>query len=90
MRPFLLIAQHEGMGRATIEPHVEHVGDHFVVVDLVGVAEVTGSSARLVPGVGAFFLEALGDAVIDRFVLEDFVGRLVDEDGDRHAPGALA
>ncbi len=44
----------------------------------------------LEPGVGALFLEGLADALVDRLVLEDVVGRLVVEHGDRHAPGALA
>ena len=46
-----------------------------------------------VPGVGAFLLEGVGDALVDALVLEDFdraVVVLAHEHGDRHAPGALA
>ena len=46
-----------------------------------------------VPGVGAFLLESIGDALVDALVLEDFdraVVVLAHEHGDRHAPGALA
>ncbi|MGX0965828.1 hypothetical protein AB7M63_006277 [Bradyrhizobium japonicum] len=46
-----------------------------------------------VPGVGAFFHEGFGDALVDDLVLQDLgraVALLAHEHGDRHAPGALA
>ena len=42
------------------------------------------------PGVGAFLFESVSDASIDLLVDKDFLGVLIDEDRDRHAPGALA
>ena len=86
------VFQHEGVRGARVEPDVADVVDFFPIV--VGeLAEETFARAVLVPGVGALFLERLDDAQFDLGVLENFyrAGRLLfDEDGDRHAPGALA
>ena len=86
------VLQHEGVGRAGIEPDVENVVDLLPV--LVGArAEETLARAGRVPGVGAFLLEGLGDAGVDPLVLQDLgraVALLAHEHGDRHPPGALA
>ena len=87
------IFQHEGVGRAGIEPDVENVVDLLPV--LVGAASRGSARAApaCVPGIGAFLLEGVGDALVDRVVLQDFgraVGLLAHEHRDRHAPGALA
>ena len=78
------------MGGAAIEPDVEHVHDHLIVIGIIGIAEITLRGAGLVPGIGALCLEGLSDTVVDRLVAEDVACLLVHEDGDRHAPGALA
>ena len=86
------VLQHEGVRRARVEPDVADVVD--LLPGLVGeLAEEALARAGLVPGVGALGLEGLDDAQLDLGVLEDFdraVGVLLDEHGDRHAPGALA
>ena len=91
-REMLAVFQHEGVGRAGIEPDVENVVDLLPV--LVGArAEEALARAVHVPGVGAFLLEGVGDALVDGFVLQDFGGAvalLAHEHRDRHAPGALA
>src|SRR5262249_56700836 len=86
------VFEHEGVGRARIEPDVEDVVDLMPI--LVGeFAEEALARAGLIPGVGAFALEGVGDARVDARVVEDLdrtVARLAYEDRDRHAPGALA
>ena len=86
------IFQHEGMGRAGVEPDVADVVDLLPV--LIGVrAEEALARAIHVPGVGAFLLEGVGDALVDGLVLQDLRGAvalLAHEHRDRHAPGALA
>ena len=86
------VFQHESVGRAGIEPDVADVVD--LLPFLVGVrAEKAFARAVHVPGVGAFFFEGVGDALVDGGVLQDLgraVALLAHEHRDRHAPGALA
>ena len=86
------VFQHEGVGRAGIEPDVADVVD--LLPFLVGErAEEALARAVHVPGIGAFLLERIGDALVDGVVLQDFggaIGLLAHEHRDRHAPGALA
>ena len=89
-RKVLRIVEREGMGRAGIEPDVENVVDLFVMVRVVFGREEARGRAFREPGVGALLFEGLGDALIDLLVDENFLCVLVDEDRDRHAPGALA
>ena len=85
------VFEHEGMGRAGIEPDVADVVDLFPW--LVGVrAKEALARAVHVPGIGAFGFERVGDAPVDGLVLQDFgcpVAVLAHEHRDRHAPGAL-
>src|SRR5260221_8887522 len=90
-RPFEVgtLLEHETVRRAGIEPDIDDVGDALVIGGLVGVAEedlrVGGE-----PDIGAVALDRFGDAVDDGLVAQRLAGALVDEDGDRYAPGALA
>ena len=87
------VLQHEGVGGAGIEPDVEDVVDLLPLVGIVVGLEETRGGAGRVPGVGAFLLEGVGDALVDARVVEDFdraVVLLAHEHRDRHAPGALA
>ena len=59
----LRVLQHEGVGRAGIEPDVEHVVDLLVIVGIVVGREEARRRALGVPGVGAFGFEGLGDAL---------------------------
>ena len=81
--------EHEGVGRARIEPHVEDVGDPLVVVEVVIGAEQR-LRALFVPGIDALFAHRGDDARVDRRIDEVFAAGPVDEQRDRHAPGALA
>ena len=88
----LAVFQHEGMGRAGIEPDVADIVDLLPVLGRAGPEEAFAGAVH-VPGVGAFLHEGFGDALIDDFVLQDFGGAvalLAHEHRDRHAPGALA
>ena len=51
------ILQHEGVGRAGIEPDFDQIVDLLIVLGLVLVAEETPLGARREPRVGAFLLE---------------------------------
>ena len=82
-------AQHEGVGAARIEPHVEDVGDALVVLGPVLVAEVF-LCPRVGPGVDPALADAGDDPRVDGRIVEVLVGALLDEQRDRHAPGALA
>ena len=87
------VFQHERVRGAGIEPDVENVVDLLPLVGIVVGLEETRGGAGRVPGVGAFLLEGVGDALVDARVVEDFdraVVLLADEYRDRHAPGALA
>ena len=73
------VLQHEGVRRAGIEPDVENVVD--LLPALVGeLAEKAFARARLVPGIGALFLEGIDDAHIDVGIVEN-LDRAV-----RHSP----
>ena len=82
--------QHEGMRRAGIEPDIEDVADLLVIVGIAGLAEE--ASRRVVANQASAPSRSKASAMrsIDRRVAQQLAGRLVDEDGDRHAPGALA
>ena len=88
----LAVFQHEGVGRAGIEPDVADVVDLLPVLVGAGAEEALARAVH-VPGVGAFLHEGFGDALVDDFVLQDLgraVALLAHEHRDRHAPGALA
>ena len=90
-RPFQVVAvlQHEGMGGAGIKPDVQNIHHLFVIFGIMVVAQKPGRIGRK-PGVGAFALDRLDDALEHHRVAQRLAGFLVDEDGDRYAPGALA
>src|SRR5664279_6608042 len=92
LREMNRVFQHEGVGRAGVEPDVENVVDLFPAV--VGeLAEEAFARARLVPGVGTLLLEGFDDSHLDFGVLQNVdraVRLFLDEHRDRHAPGALA
>ena len=86
------VFEHEGVGRAGIEPDVENVVD-LLPVFVGALAEEAFARAVGVPGVRAFLREGLGDARVDALIVAGFrpaVALLAHEHGDRHAPGALA
>ncbi len=92
--PILTVTQNECVGRARVEPHVQNVKDLFPLVRVVVVAKETLFRALDVPAIRAFGLERLGDTGVHGVVAqqEAFVGRqraLLDEAGQRDAPGAL-
>ena len=64
---------HEGVGRARIEPDVEDVGDRLVIVEAVAVAE-QGLVVGAEPGVGAALVEGVEDAAVDHRVLQIVAG----------------
>jgi hypothetical protein len=76
------------VGGAGIEPHVEGVAD-LVVLAGFGTEQLGG--VELEPGLDAFLLDALGDFFhqLDGARVQ-LAGFLVEEEGDRHAPVALA
>ena len=84
----LRILQRKGVGRAGIEPDIENVVD---LGPAFGGALPQKSLARTlgVPGVGALRREGVCDARVDGGIDQRLVLR-IDEDRDRHAPGALA
>ena len=91
-RKVLRVLKYKGMGRSGIEPDVENVVD-FLPAIACELAEETLARAWFVPGVGAFLLEGLDDADIYVGIAEDVdrtVGVFLDEERDRHTPGALA
>ena len=81
--------EREGMRAARIEPDIEDVGDHFVIVGIVRIAEDFGLAA-LVPGIDALLAHCGDDARVDFGVLQIFARAVLHEQRDRHAPGALA
>ena len=84
------LLEREGVRAAGIEPHVENVVDLVEILDLVAAGSEEARAVILIPGVRALLLERIGDGRVDALVLEDFAGAAADENGDRHAPGALA
>ena len=85
-----LLLQAEGVGAAALEPDVENVVDLFPRAVAVHLAEEALARAVHEPGVGTFFAEGFDNARVDRRIVQHFAGRRVGENGDRHAPGALA
>src|SRR5207248_5114592 len=75
-------------GAAAVEPHVEDVADHLVIVG-IAVAEESGGVVR-VPGVDALVAHRLDDALVDVWIDQQLARLLFDEERDRHAPRALA
>jgi hypothetical protein len=77
------------MGAAAVEPDVEDVADHLVIV---GVSPSPRKRAALSgrPGVDARFADRLDDALVDVRSTSKLAGLALDEQGDRNAPGALA
>ena len=76
-----------------LEPDVEDV---HLLAEVVAAAGGTGSSGGQqgsdmvrIPGVGAFLMEELDDALVDLFVIERRMALLAHEDGVGHAPDAL-
>ena len=63
------VFEHEGMGRAVIEPDVADVVDLFPAVARQ-LAEKTLARAGRVPGVGAFLLEGLDDTQFNLGILQ--------------------
>ena len=80
--------EHESMSGAAIEPDVENVGDHLVIVG-VAIAEEMGGIGQ-VPGVDAMTVNGLHDPAVDLPVDQQLARFLLDEQGDRDAPGPLA
>ncbi len=81
--------QNESVGRTAIEPDVENVGDHLVIVGVARLAE-EGGGVGGVPGVYASLADGGDDALVHFMVDEELAGLALDEQGDRHAPGTLA
>ena len=71
--PILAVAQHEGMGRAGIEPHVQDVVDLVPLGRIVTMPKETLLGAVLVPGIRALGLERLEDAGVHLFVAQQEV-----------------
>jgi len=81
-------AQHVHVGGAGVEPHVERV-EHFLVAIGFLTKEFAGIEPE--PGVDSLALDAPGDFLDElRRSGVRFARGLVDEEGDRHAPVALA
>ena len=78
--------QREHVRAAAVEPDVENVGDHLVIVG-ISVAEEVGGIRR-VTGVDALFAEGGEDAVVHLMVDEQFAA-CARRTGRWYAPGAL-
>ena len=82
------LAKHAVVSDAGIEPDVENVADLVVVLRLFA---KQFSCVKRIPRVGAFALHALGDLAHQRGRIGmRQAGLAMDEQCDRHAPGALA
>ena len=86
--PFARV-EHEGVGAAAVEPHVENVCDAFVILDRV-IGSKIFCGARLVPRVHTFGADGGDDAGVDGWVGEVLATLAVDKQRDRHTPCALA
>src|SRR5215213_2337644 len=92
-RPMKIVAllQNEGMGAAGFEPDIENVVDLFPIG---GIIDETVQKTRMrtvcKPRIRTLALEDRGDLLVEPGVTKNFAARFIDEDGDRHAPGALA
>ena len=80
--------EHKGMGAAAVEPYVENVGNTFIVGESI-VWPKEALRRCLAPRVDALFAHCGDDAGVDGGVSQILAGGAVDEQGDRHAPGAL-
>ncbi len=90
LRKLLRVFQHEGVGRARIEPDVENVV-HLLEFRRIEIGrEKTRAILVGEPCVGTFFLEGIHDAFVHALVDQRFAGIFIDEHCNRHAPGALA
>ena len=69
------ILHREDMGRAGIEPDIENVGDLLVIVGIAALAQ-EARRRRGEPGIGAFGLERLLDALVDRRIVQHLAGFL--------------
>ena len=76
------------MGRSAIEPDVENVGDHLVIVG-VAVAQELAGIVRI-PGIDALIANCGDDPLVHFMVDQQRAGLALDKDGDRDAPGPLA
>ena len=89
------VAQHESVGRATVEPHIQNVRDLGVIVRIDDPCQEPRLCAFLIPRICALGLKCLGDARIDRVVAQQKI-RICrqrahfDKAGQRHAPRTLA
>ncbi len=78
----------EGVGRAGVEPDIEDVGDLLVLARIVVAEELLVRRGE--PHVGTALRNGGDDAGIDFRIDQRLAGRLVNEHGQRRAPGALA
>src|SRR5437588_5678349 len=88
----LRVLKHESVRRSGIEPDVEDVID-FLPAIVCELAEETLARAGFVPGIGALLLERFDDADIHVRIAENLdrtVRLFLDEERNRHTPGALA
>ena len=81
--------QREDMGAAAVEPDVEDVGLALVIGGVAIRAEHRGG-VGVVPRIDAAGADRLDDALVDLGIDQQFAGLALDEQSDRHAPGALA
>src|SRR5215217_7060861 len=85
------LLENEGMGAAGFEPNIENVVDLFPIAGIIDeTRQKTRMRAVRKPGVRTLALEGRGDLLIEAGVTKNFAARSVNEDSDRHAPGALA
>ena len=93
--PVLTVAQHKSVGRARVEPHVQHV-KHLIIVIGVGYAvEDLLFEPIGVPDIRAILLERRLDAGVEFRVAQQVIrvggqSALLGKAGQWHAPGALA
>ena len=88
------VAQHEGMGRAGVEPHIQHVEDLFKILRIVVRSKDFFLESLHIPHIGPVGPECRDDAGIDACVAQQEIrvggfGTLAHKAGHRHAPGAL-
>ena len=87
------LAEH-GMTRSRLEPDIEDVVFFRKLPGTaLGAASLRGQKLRgapLIPGVGAFTREDIGDAQSDFFRGQNLAARIAVERRDGHAPAALA
>ena len=81
--------KHEGVSAAAVEPHIENVGDAFIIRRVTPRAEIFGG-AFITPCVDPIGHHGGDDAGVDLGIVEILAGLAVDKQRDRHAPGALA